>query len=257
MPKPQDPLKHLRVATPCHTTWEGMTGDERVRHCSLCSLNVYNFAEMTRDEVRALLMRTEGRVCGRLYRRADGTVLTSDCPTGLRAIRQRMSRLAAAAIAALFSLSAFASDGKSCEKPRMRKRGSKVKLQVERVATPQAAFTGVVRDTESYPLPGVTVVLRDEVDQREISTVTDAQGTFAIAALSDGIYRVDVTLEAFEPAVIEHLPLKQSEMTRIRVTLRLDSSVGTIGILISDPMTIPNEHLSTTFSQRLINKLPL
>ena len=28
-----------------------MAGDERVRHCTLCSLNVYNFAEMTRDEV--------------------------------------------------------------------------------------------------------------------------------------------------------------------------------------------------------------
>jgi len=52
-------------------------------------LNVYNFAEMTRDEVRDLLARTEGRVCARLYRRADGTVLTRDCPTGLRALRRR------------------------------------------------------------------------------------------------------------------------------------------------------------------------
>jgi hypothetical protein len=57
-----------------------MAGDERVRHCTLCSLNVYNFAEMTREEVRELLARTEGRVCARLYRRAGGTVLTRDCP---------------------------------------------------------------------------------------------------------------------------------------------------------------------------------
>ena len=56
----RDPLKHLRIATPCETSWEGMAGDERVRHCTLCSLNVYNFAEMTRDEIRALLARTEG-----------------------------------------------------------------------------------------------------------------------------------------------------------------------------------------------------
>ena len=92
VPKPEDPLKNLRIATPCPATWEGMAGDERVRHCTLCSLNVYNFEEMTRDEVRALLMRTEGRVCARLYRRADGSLLTSDCPWGVRALRQRMSR---------------------------------------------------------------------------------------------------------------------------------------------------------------------
>lgn len=258
MTKPQDPLKNLRVATPCPASWNSMIGDERVRHCALCSLNVYNLAEMTSEDVRALLVRTEGRVCGRLYRRADGTVLTSDCPTGLRAVRLRMSRMAAAIVAALFSLSAFASDGKSCEKPRMRKYGSKVKLEVERVVTPRpAGLTGVVRDKEGYPLPGVTVVLRDEAGGREFSTVTDVNGAFGITALSDGIYRVDVKLEAFEPAVIEHLPLKQSEVTRVRVTMRLDSSVGIMGILTSDPMTIPNEHLSTTYSQELIDRLPI
>src|SRR5229473_6883076 len=76
MNKVDDQLGRLRIAVPCQASWEGMAGDERVRHCTLCSLNVYNFAEMTCDEVRELLMRTEGRVCARLYRRADGTVLT-------------------------------------------------------------------------------------------------------------------------------------------------------------------------------------
>ena len=51
-----------------------------MRHCTLCDLNVYNFAELTREEIRALLT-SEGRVCGRLYRRADGTLLTRDCPS--------------------------------------------------------------------------------------------------------------------------------------------------------------------------------
>src|SRR5204863_4095976 len=102
MPNAQDPIESLRIATPCQASWQRMAGDERVRHCTLCSLNVYNFAEMTRDEVRELLVRTEGRVCARLYRRADGTVLTRDCPAGLRALRRRASRAAAALLALLF-----------------------------------------------------------------------------------------------------------------------------------------------------------
>src|SRR3954462_15303359 len=105
----QDQFGNLRIAAPCPASWDEMAGDERVRHCTLCSLNVYNFAEMTRDEVRELLVRTEGRVCARLYQRADGTVLRRDCPTGLRAIQQRASRIAAAVIAALLSLPALAS----------------------------------------------------------------------------------------------------------------------------------------------------
>jgi len=48
MRKADDPLGRLRIAVPCQAGWEEMAGDERVRHCSLCSLNVYNFAEMTR-----------------------------------------------------------------------------------------------------------------------------------------------------------------------------------------------------------------
>src|SRR5438067_13528065 len=118
MRTPIDALTKIRIAVPCQASWEGMAGDERVRHCTLCSLNVYNFAEMTRDEVRELLVRTEGRVCARLNRRADGTVLTRDCPMGLRALRRRASRVAAAVIAALLSLPSWAFGGSACGKPR-------------------------------------------------------------------------------------------------------------------------------------------
>ncbi len=259
MAKVDDPLTNLRVAAPCEISWDSMAGDERVRHCSLCSLNVYNVSEMTRDEVRELLARTEGRLCGRLYRRADGTILTRDCPTGLRALRRRASRVAAALIAALVSLPAFALGGRSCEKPRLKTRGSKVKLEIERIATPQPAlFDGVVRTQSGDPLPGVTVVVQDETTKRERSAVTDSNGAFSIASLSDGIYRVEVTLEAFQPAKIEHLELKASEATHASVALRLDSSVTvTVGIIVTTDPLETRDGISTTFTQDFINKLPL
>jgi len=251
-------LKHVRVAAPCQVSWESMAGDERVRHCTLCSLNVYNFAEMTGDEIRALLVRTEGRVCGRLYRRADGTILTNDCPTGLRALRQRMSRLGAAVIAALFSVTAFASDGKTCEKPRLKTHGSKVKLEIEQTATAQhAAFTGIVHDENGTALPGVAVVLRDETVQREtITTITDMNGAFTVGSLNDGVYRVEVSLSGFTPAVIEHLVLKQSEITHTRIDLRVDST-AVMGVIVIDPPLMTHDALSTTISQDLVNKLPI
>ena len=74
-------LEDLRIATPCCESWDEMAGDDRVRFCRACSRAVYNIAAMTSDEVAALIASREGRLCARLFRRADGTVVTADCPT--------------------------------------------------------------------------------------------------------------------------------------------------------------------------------
>ncbi|HZL91961.1 MAG TPA: hypothetical protein VFB96_26560 [Pirellulaceae bacterium] len=93
-------LNQIDVASPCTASWEEMDGDERVRFCSLCRLNVYNLSEMPREEAEDLVRSREGRLCVRFYRRPDGTMLTRDCPVGIRALRQRLVR-AVAAIAGL------------------------------------------------------------------------------------------------------------------------------------------------------------
>jgi hypothetical protein len=98
----------LRIAAPCTERWEDMTGDEQVRHCAKCKLNVFNTKELTEDEVRALLAKKDGRVCGRVYRRADGTVLTRDCPTGLRLVRKKALMAVAMTASMLVAGTAYA-----------------------------------------------------------------------------------------------------------------------------------------------------
>ena len=63
-----------------------MSGDDRVRFCDLCNLHVYDISRLSRKEAEALITKTEGRICARVYRRTDGTVITKDCPVGLRAM---------------------------------------------------------------------------------------------------------------------------------------------------------------------------
>src|SRR5687767_1276640 len=104
MTEPKFNIDNLRVAAPCPAAWENMAGDERARYCQSCQLTVYNFSEMSAREVYDLIAKSEGRICGRLYRRADGTVLTKDCPTGLRAYHKRVTRFAGAALAAILGL---------------------------------------------------------------------------------------------------------------------------------------------------------
>jgi hypothetical protein len=101
-----DTLKKLTIAKPCPASWDGMRGDDRVRHCELCKLNVYNIAALTTDEAIGLIERSEGRACIRLFKRADGTVLTADCPVGVKAAWRRVAWVAASSLGALLFASA-------------------------------------------------------------------------------------------------------------------------------------------------------
>lgn len=86
----RDLLSHTSVASPCPASWEAMSGDDKVRFCSECKLNVYNLSEMSKTEAEKLLRSHEGdRLCIRLYLRADGTIITQDCPVGIRLLKIR------------------------------------------------------------------------------------------------------------------------------------------------------------------------
>ena len=61
----------LRISSPCPKSWDELVGDDKIRYCGQCRLNVYNLAEMPKEEVEALVRKTEGRLCGRLYMRGD------------------------------------------------------------------------------------------------------------------------------------------------------------------------------------------
>lgn len=91
-----NPLKNISVASPCSQDWNAMIGNERKRYCGDCKLNVYNLSGMTRTEAENLIVNNEGRLCVRFYRRADGSILTKDCPVGWAAIKRRVSRMAVA-----------------------------------------------------------------------------------------------------------------------------------------------------------------
>src|SRR5262249_18321977 len=101
-------LEDVRVASPCGERWEAMHGDERVRFCDTCRKNVYNLSPMPRAEAQALLAEREGSICVRLYRRDDGTVITADCPVGVRRKRRKRAAITLAGAGALAASAAGA-----------------------------------------------------------------------------------------------------------------------------------------------------
>ena len=89
---PRDAIDQIEISSPCTVSWDEMRaagGDGRVRFCGQCRQNVYNVEAMSRVEARRLIAAREGRVCVRILRRPDGTVVTADCWARLRAARRR------------------------------------------------------------------------------------------------------------------------------------------------------------------------
>lgn len=101
------PLDKIKVAAPCTADWQRMYGNDRVRFCGQCNQNVYNLSALTREQAEDLIRRQEGRLCVRFFRRKDGTVITNNCPVGLRALKAKYNSTKATILKAAISFLAY------------------------------------------------------------------------------------------------------------------------------------------------------
>jgi hypothetical protein len=107
MSKARFPLDTIKVAAPCTAEWRFMYGNQRVRFCGQCSQYVYNLSALTRQQAEDLILRHEGRLCVRYYRRNDGTIITRNCPVGLRALKEKFGSTKATILKAAMTFLAY------------------------------------------------------------------------------------------------------------------------------------------------------
>jgi len=249
-------IRNLRVASPCHVGWERMAGDERVRFCDSCKLHVYNLSELTSIEINELIVKTEGRICGRLHRRADGTVLTRDCPVGLRALRKNIARVAGAAFATILSACSFVfaqnpKADKSC------KQIPAIALDRKKVENNQSpSFSGTVFDLNGAVISGATVTLFDALDHKVKEMTTNADGAFSFEGLDDGTYSLQVDVVGFKKLVVKQIELRSTETAIAKLTLNVEpaSTSVTVGVIALDPLPASG---TTTMSRDALRKLPI
>ena len=227
--KPDFTVENLRVATPCPKAWDDMVGDHRVRFCDQCHLNVYNLAELTQKETQQLIAASEGRLCGRLFRRADGTVLTKDCPVGLQALRKRISRRAAAVFATLLGLSstAFAQQAKDKDSclPQVRITKS------ERVIDQKAPLSGTILDPNGAVIPGADVLVKNTKTGVITHTSTNGEGRFTFPSLTEGNYSLTITTVFFKTLVVQEVKVEEKTPLNVDMTLEFSGTEVTVGII--------------------------
>lgn len=154
----QATLDQVKVASPCSADWNAMEGDDQARFCKHCQKNVYNLSAMTEKEAATLVRNTEGRLCVRYYRRADGTMLTADCPVGVRTKRQRAMRNLVALAGTGAALAAYRLAGTPQQPVEAPVAGTMIALPMVE-ATPEPVMMGDMAEPPARPEPMMGMVV--------------------------------------------------------------------------------------------------
>lgn len=209
-------MKHeIRIASPCSADWTRMVGDERVRYCPECKLNVYNFSEMSDSDIEKIVANRDGRLCARFYQRSDGTMLSRNCPVGIRAVVRRVSSFASAALAAVLSVHpAFAGAHIATQDPTL--------LQI------QPAQTGLsleVVDVTGAVISKAQVSVVNEKTKVQVDGKTDVRGRLRLADLPPGTYEISVIVPGFKTFKQNHITVPARVPLKVQVDAALMGEV--------------------------------
>lgn len=243
-------LDNVRTATPCAKSWDEMTGDDRVRFCDQCQLNVYNISAMKQREAEEILTNATGRVCGMYFRRADGTIITRDCPVGLRALRRKVSRVAATAFSAVFSLLTGNAALNTSVLAQQGNADNQVKIEKKLRRFDQPTIKGRIFDELQAVIQRVEVTATNSKTGKTVSVKTDDNGDFRFADLPEGNYTIKAASLGFMALRIKELQLAESESLELKLTLKV--SEATIGVVAIEeqPLPIKNEVIKGRLQKR-------
>lgn len=236
-------------------------GDDRVRFCHECNLNVYNISGMTRKQAESLIESAQGqRLCVRLYRREDGTVITEDCPVGLRALRRRVLRVAGATFAALMSLcvSALGQDrAKVCTQEDAGKAAVETGKSQADAHEGTAAISGIITDPSGAAVPGAKITLTYKGSKKEQVLVSNDEGEFQFLSLAAGFYIVRVEMNGFKAAKVERVEARPNLENRVTVSLEVGGKYVVVGGAEVWPIDHSTTSVTTTITDYEFSHLPV
>jgi hypothetical protein len=219
-----------------------MTGDNRVRHCQECKLNVYNLSEMTRSEAERLIAGREGRLCVRFYRRADGTILTRDCPWGFRVMVRRVSRVAGAAFSAMIAVGTVVAQSV----PKVRPKPANGQTQPQ-----DAQLTFTVVDQSDALVAGAKFSLTDSSGKVHFAGATNSNGVGRVSGVAPGDFVLRIEFPGFTTYVAP-ITINAGKTQPLRIVL----SIAIMGEVVQVAPTV-EPSIQTSVTSDFLSRLPL
>jgi hypothetical protein len=124
----------------------------------------------------------------------------------------------------------------------------------------RGGLVGTVRDSSGAVIPGVTVTVTNMDTNAVRTTVSDEQGTYRVAALEPGRYRIVTELQGFAGIEQRDIQVRAAMDTTVDFTLKpggLAEQVTVQAEAANVGLNKTNPTIGTTISSRAVEELPL
>lgn len=210
-------LNNLTIPSPCPTDWESMIGNDQVRFCKHCNLDVHNLSQMTRAKAERLVARSNGRLCVRYHHDPTGKPLTLPVGRKLHRISRRVSRIAAGAFTATLSVTSAVAQTCTSYQAGNANPVSATK-PIARWGLGSSLF-GTITDPNGAVVSGATVSVSN--DDISLYTSTNFAGQFRIDGLSSGSYKIRIEAPGFAADETEGFYVRDNDETKMDRNLRV------------------------------------
>lgn len=228
---PKHFLNNLTIPSPCTEDWNSMTGNEQVRFCKHCNLNVQNLSQMTRSQAQRLIDRSNGRLCVRYHHDTTGQPLTLPVRQKLHHIGRRVSRIAAGAFTATLSVtSAVAQNSASSQSVNWNPPNA---TQPNTRWTLSSSIVGTITDQNGAVISGATISLSNEESKLALYVSTGIDGDFRIDNLQPGVYNIRIEAPGFAAEETGAVYLTANRETRVDRTLTVATIEETVEVASS------------------------
>ena len=121
-----------------------------------------------------------------------------------------------------------------------------------------SAITGLVTDSTGAPMPGASVVVRNEETGVSAETVTNAEGAYRIGALVPGRYVVETRVDGFDPARRGAITLAVSQTLAIDLSLEVARQSEVVTVDAKAPLVeSQSSNIAQTVTREMLTALPL
>jgi len=214
---PKNFLNNMTIPSPCTADWNSMIGNEQVRFCEHCSLEVHNLSLMTRSQAERLVAKSNGRLCVRYHYDPASKPRNLTAPQKLHHISRRVSRIAAGAFSATLSItSAMAQNSTTSQTPNVDTAGA---TQPNTRWTARSSIAGKITDQNGALIPGATIFLSNTDLRLALYASTGLDGQFKIDSLQNGLYKLRIDAPGFAAADVDGVYLQPNSEVRVDRTL--------------------------------------
>lgn len=201
---PRHFLKNVTIPTPCNADWNSMVGNDKVRFCEHCSLQVHNLSALTRNQAERLVAQSNGRLCVRYHQDPTGKPALLPGVQKLHRIGRRVSQLAAGAFTASLSVSS------ALAQENLGRNVITLPAAVQPGAqwTARSSIAGTVTDASGVVISGATIHASNEEFHLDFFVSSGPAGEFRIENLQAGVYDLRIEAPGFAPMEGEHFYLQ-------------------------------------------------